>query len=72
MRPIRLTSDEKALALAAHKKAGLAFSGIDLIDSHDGPLLVEINSNMSYLGFQEATGIDVSKKILDYVMRKIG
>ena len=71
-RPIRLTEEEKTLALAAHKKAGLAFSGIDLIDSHDGPLLVEINSNMSYLGFQEATGINVSKKILNYVMGKIG
>ncbi len=70
-RPIRLTEKEKALALTTHKKAGLAFSGIDLIDSHDGPLLVEINSNMSYLGFQEATGIDVSKKILDYVEARI-
>ena len=70
-RAIRLTEDEKALALAAHKKAGLAFSGIDLIDSNRGPLLVEINSNMSYLGFQEATGIDVSRKILDYVEAQI-
>ncbi|WP_108830943.1 ATP-grasp domain-containing protein [Aedoeadaptatus coli] len=70
-RAIELTEGEKELALAAHKKAGLAFSGIDLIDSHNGPLLVEINSNMSYLGFQEATGIDVSKKILDYVENRI-
>ena len=70
-RPIRLTAEEKELALRAHKKAGLAFSGIDLIDSHDGPLLVEINSNMSYLGFQEATGIDVSKKLLAYVEAQI-
>ena len=70
-RAIDLTDEEKALALAAHKKAGLAFSGIDLIDSHRGPLLVEINSNMSYLGFQEATGIDVSKKLLDFVSEQI-
>lgn len=70
-RAIQLSEEEKELALAAHKKAGLAFSGIDLIDSHGGPLLVEINSNMSYLGFQEATGIDVSKKILDYVEERV-
>ena len=66
-RPIALTEEEKAIALAAHKKAGLDFSGIDLIESEKGPLLVEINSNMSYLGFQEATGIDVSGKLLSYV-----
>ena len=70
-RAIDLTEGEKTLALTAHKKAGLAFSGIDLIDSNNGPLLVEINSNMSYLGFQEATGIDVSRKILAYVSEQI-
>ncbi|WP_077074734.1 ATP-grasp domain-containing protein [Aedoeadaptatus urinae] len=66
-RPIELTEEEKTIALAAHKRARLAFSGIDLIESEKGPLLVEINSNMSYLGFQEATGIDVSRKLLAYV-----
>lgn len=70
-RAIDLTEEEKELALAAHKRAHLAFSGIDLIDSHSGPLLVEINSNMSYLGFQQATGIDVSEKILAYVAAEI-
>ena len=70
-RAIDLTEGEKTLALTAHKNAGLAFSGIDLIDSNNGPLLVEINSNMSYLGFQEATGIDVSKKLLAYVSEQI-
>ena len=66
-RPIDLSEEEKNIALAAHKKAGLDFSGIDLIESEKGPLLVEINSNMSYLGFQVATGIDVSGKLLSYV-----
>ena len=66
-RPIALSDEEKAIALAAHKKARLTFSGIDLIESNHGPLLVEINSNMSYLGFQNATGIDVSGKLLSYV-----
>lgn len=66
-RPIELSEEEKTIALAAHKRAGLVFSGIDLIESDGGPLLVEINSNMSYLGFQEATGIDVSRKLLAYV-----
>ncbi|MDY3118371.1 MAG: RimK family alpha-L-glutamate ligase [Peptoniphilus sp.] len=70
-RPVELSREEKAIALAAHKEAGLSFSGIDLIDSHEGPLLVEINSNMSYLAFQAATGTDVSKKILDFVRRRI-
>ena len=66
-RPVALSDEEKAIALDVHKKARLDFSGIDLIESNRGPLLVEINSNMSYLGFQEATGIDVSRKLLAYV-----
>ena len=63
-RPVSLTEEESAMALKAHRLLGLTFSGIDLIQSKDGPLLVEVNSNMSYLGFQRATGIDVTKKIL--------
>lgn len=63
-RPTPLTEEESAIALEAHRLLGLTFSGIDLIRSNEGPLLVEVNSNMSYLGFQHATGIDVTNKIL--------
>lgn len=63
-RPASLTEEEAAIALEAHRLLGLTFSGIDLIRSNEGPLLVEVNSNMSYLGFQEATGIDITEKIL--------
>lgn len=65
--PVELTDTEKSIALAAHRALNLDFSGIDLIDSKDGPLVIEVNSNASYLGFQEATGIDVSRHLLNHI-----
>ncbi|MDY6045158.1 MAG: RimK family alpha-L-glutamate ligase [Peptoniphilus sp.] len=70
-KPISLTREEARIALKAHRAMGLDFSGIDLIDSKAGPLVIEVNSNMGYLGFQEATGIDVSRLILDHLSRRL-
>ncbi|MDQ0508002.1 ribosomal protein S6--L-glutamate ligase [Peptoniphilus ivorii] len=65
--PYILNERQRAIALAAHRALGLTFSGIDLTASCERPALIEVNSNMSYMGFQQATGIDVSRKILDHI-----
>ena len=54
-----------ALALAA--VAGLCFGGVDILDSEQGPLLCEVNSNAHMAGITAATGVDVAQKIVRYV-----
>lgn len=70
-REISLSPQEENLALEAHRRLGLAFSGVDLLYSSRGPLLCEVNSNLSYLGFQEVTSLPVGKFILQEILRRI-
>ena len=57
MRPYTPTREEEALALAATKKLGLLFGGVDLLD--DGTVC-EVNSNAHLVNLKKCTGIDTA------------
>ncbi|HRO23011.1 MAG TPA: 30S ribosomal protein S6--L-glutamate ligase, partial [Promineifilum sp.] len=56
-----------AMAVAAARIHGLAVAGVDLVFSHRGPLLLEVNSSPGLEGIEKATGIDVAGEIIGYV-----
>lgn len=69
---IELDDNQKEIALKAHKALKLDFSGVDLLYGKDNePILCEVNSNVNYLSFEEASGINFSEKLLDYIMEKM-
>lgn len=70
-RAVSLSPEEIALAKACHRRLGLFFSGVDLLYSKEGPLVCEVNSNLSYLGFSKATGLPVGKIILEAILKEI-
>jgi glutathione synthase/RimK-type ligase-like ATP-grasp enzyme len=68
----KLSHEERDIALAAHKALGLDFSGVDLLlDDHNDPLLCEVNSNVNFLSFEKATGINYGLQLLEYIKGKI-
>jgi len=70
--PWQLSREEADVALKAHKALGLDFSGVDLLlDVNEEPLLCEVNSNVNFLSFEKATGINYGIKILEYIKGKI-
>lgn len=70
--PWDLSREAGAIALEAHRALGLDFSGVDLLlDGEDQPILCEVNSNVNFLSFEKATGIDYGIKILEYIKGKI-
>ncbi len=69
---IELNDSQKELALKAHKTLKLDFSGVDLLyGKGNEPILCEVNSNVNYLSFEEASGINFSEKLLNYIMEKM-
>ena len=54
------------LAVAATRCLGLRIAGVDLLESHRGPLLLEVNASPGFQGLEEATGIDIAGKIIEY------
>lgn len=69
---IELNNIQKEVALKAHKALNLDFSGVDLLYGKDGePILCELNSNVNYLSFEEASGINFSAILLDYIVERL-
>lgn len=59
-----VTKEEERIALQAVEKLDLAFAGVDLLTSKDGPLLCEVNSNAHFAGLARVTGICPSDAIM--------
>ncbi len=64
---IKLSKEEKLLALAAAKAMGLAVCGVDMILAQRGPLVMEVNSSPGLEGIESATNIDIAGKIMSYI-----
>lgn len=64
---IKLTDEEKKIALKAAKAMGLVVCGVDLIRSNRGPLVLEVNSCPGLEGIEKATGRNVAGAIIEYV-----
>ncbi len=66
---IQLTEEEENAALKAARAMGLGICGVDLLQSSQGPLILEVNSSPGLEGIELATGIDIAKSIIRYVER---
>ena len=68
---IRITSEERRLALKATMALNLAVAGVDIIRSNKGPLLLEVNSSPGLEGIERATGIDIANAMIQAIERKL-
>jgi ribosomal protein S6--L-glutamate ligase len=68
---IKLTPEERVMAIRASKILGLNVSGVDLIRSNHGPVVLEVNSSPGLEGIEEASGIDVAKRIVKFIEGKL-
>ncbi|WP_115720278.1 RimK family alpha-L-glutamate ligase [Gallaecimonas mangrovi] len=62
------SEEECALAIKAAQILGLGIAGVDLLRSHRGPLLLEVNSSPGLEGIENATGVDVAGAIMDFIV----
>lgn len=69
---VKLTKEERSLAIHAAKRLGLEMAGVDMIRSTRGPLIIEINSSPGLEGIEKATGIDVATAIIKYAENSAG
>lgn len=65
--PVKLTPDERKLAVKSAKAMGLNVAGVDLIRSDRGPLVLEVNSSPGLEGVESATKKDVAGAIIEYI-----
>jgi ribosomal protein S6--L-glutamate ligase len=69
--PIELSELEKDLIVRTAKICQLDVTGIDLLRSEKGPLILEVNGSPGLEGIETVTGIDVAGKIIQYLKDKV-
>jgi len=68
---IRLTREERQVAKAAAKELGLAVAGVDLLQSNDGPKVLEVNSSPGLEGIEKSTGKDIAELVIEHLERQV-
>lgn len=68
---VELTEEERQLAIKATELFELNISGVDLIRSKRGPLILEINGNPGFKELERVTGLDIAGTIIDYALSEI-
>ena len=61
---VKVTQDEKRIAIKAAKAMNLKVAGVDIIRSSKGPLLLEVNSSPGLEGIEGATNKDIAGKMI--------
>ncbi len=66
---IKLTDKEHKTALRAAKILGLTVAGVDLLRTHTGPKILEVNSSPGLEGIESVTGKNIADKIIQAIER---
>ena len=66
---IKLTPEERSTAVRSAKAMGLNVCGVDLLRSNHGPVVMEVNSSPGLEGIENATGLNVAGKIIDFLAK---
>lgn len=69
---IQLDPAYEEMAIKAAKIMGLGIAGVDMLESKDGPQIMEINSSPGLEGIEACTKIDVAGAMIDYIDSKVG
>ena len=64
---VKITPEERSTATRAASILGLNVSGVDLLRSNHGPVVMEVNSSPGLEGIERATGKDIAKMIIEFI-----
>lgn len=68
---IKVTPEEKRIAIRAAKAMNLKVAGVDIIRSSKGPLLLEVNSSPGLEGIEGATNKDIAGEMIKAIEKNI-
>ncbi len=69
--PILLEAEYEQTAIRAVQILGLNVAGVDMLETSEGPLVIEVNSSPGLEGIESSTGIDVAGAIIEEIERRV-
>lgn len=70
--PCPVTPDIETLAVRACNAVGARLAGVDLIETHDGLKVIEVNTGGEFKGLMSTTDVDIAGAIVDEAVRTAG
>lgn len=64
---VKLSRDERKVAVKAAKVLKLDVAGVDILRSNSGPKVLEVNSSPGLEGIEKATGKDIASRIIETI-----
>jgi ribosomal protein S6--L-glutamate ligase len=64
---VKISPEERSTAVRAARTMGLNISGVDILRSNHGAVVMEVNSSPGLEGIEKATGVDVAGKIIEFI-----
>jgi ribosomal protein S6--L-glutamate ligase len=46
-------------------------AGVDMLESKEGPMIMEVNSSPGLEGIEKATGVDVAEAVIEHLEREV-
>jgi ribosomal protein S6--L-glutamate ligase len=68
---VELSDEYQRVAVQSAQIMGLRVAGVDMLESNDGPLVMEVNSSPGLEGIETASELDIAGAIIDYVANQI-
>ncbi|MCM8536535.1 MAG: RimK family alpha-L-glutamate ligase, partial [Lentisphaeraceae bacterium] len=68
---IDLPDDFKEMAIRASQILGLRVAGVDMLETVNGPQIMEVNSSPGLEGIEAATKLDIAGSIIDYIADQV-
>lgn len=68
---VKITAEERKIAINAAKAMGLKVAGVDLIRSKTGPKVLEINSSPGLEGIEDTTGKDIGGLMIECIEKNL-
>jgi ribosomal protein S6--L-glutamate ligase len=68
---VKISEQERKMAIASAKASGLKVCGVDLIRSKSGPKVLEVNASPGLEGVEGTTGIDIADLMIRHVEKNV-
>jgi ribosomal protein S6--L-glutamate ligase len=68
---IDISPEYEAAAIRAAQIMGLKAAGVDMLESDEGPMILEVNSSPGLEGIETATELDIAGAIIDHIDNQV-
>lgn len=69
--PYKPSKEIEDLAIKAANIIGCEVAGVDILESENGPVILEVNSQPGWKGLQSVSKVNIADEIIAYILSKI-